>query len=53
VLVAFWLEGKPLDKLTALIQAGLVRPPTSKVRQRQVPLISAGSDGELVAEQRQ
>ena len=41
------------DKLAALIEAGLVRPPTSKVRQRPVPLISAGSVSELVAEQRQ
>ena len=40
------------DKLTALIEAGLVRPPTSKVRQRPVPLRSDGSVNELVAEQR-
>ena len=41
------------DKLTALIEAGLVRPPTSRVRQRPVPLHSSGSVSELVAEQRQ
>lgn len=41
------------DKLTALIEAGLVRPPTSKVRQRPVPLRASGSVSELVAEQRQ
>jgi prevent-host-death family protein len=41
------------DKLTALIDAGLVRPPTSKVRQRPVPLHSSRSVSELVAEQRQ
>jgi prevent-host-death family protein len=41
------------DKLAALIEAGVVRPPTSKVRQRPVPLPSAGSVSELVAEQRQ
>jgi prevent-host-death family protein len=41
------------DKLAALIEAGLVRPPTSKVRQRPVPLTAAGSVSELVAEQRQ
>jgi prevent-host-death family protein len=40
------------DKLAALIEAGLVRPPTSKVRQRPVPLASDGSVSELVAEQR-
>jgi prevent-host-death family protein len=40
------------DKLAALIDAGLIRPPTSKVRQRPVPLVSAGSVSELVAEQR-
>lgn len=41
------------DKLAALIEAGLVRPPTSKVRQRPVPLRSSGSVSDLVAEQRQ
>jgi prevent-host-death family protein len=40
------------DKLAALIEAGLVRPPTSKVRERPVPLASDGSVSELVAEQR-
>lgn len=40
------------DKLAALVEAGLVRPPTSKVRQRPVPLRSEGSVSELVAEQR-
>ena len=40
------------DKLAALIEAGLVRPPASKVRQRPVPLTSDGSVSELVAEQR-
>ena len=41
------------DKLATLIEAGLVRPPTSKERQRPVPLRSDGSVSELVAEQRQ
>ncbi len=40
------------DKLATLIEIGLVRPPTSKVRQRPVPLESDGSVSELVAEQR-
>ena len=40
------------DKLSALIVAGLVRPPTSKVRERPAPLASSGSVSELVAEQR-
>jgi prevent-host-death family protein len=40
------------DKLAALVEAGLVRPPTSKVRRRPVPLKSDGSVSELVAEQR-
>lgn len=40
------------DKLAALIEAGLVRPPVAKVRQRPVPLGSNGSVSELVAEQR-
>jgi prevent-host-death family protein len=40
------------DKLAALVEAGLVRPPTSKVRRRPVPLKSEGSVSELVAEQR-
>ena len=41
------------DKLAAMIEAGLVRPPSAKVRQRPVPLTSTGSVSELVAEQRQ
>ncbi len=41
------------DKLAELIAAGLVRPPTSKARQRPAPLPSDGSVSELVAEQRQ
>jgi prevent-host-death family protein len=41
------------DKLAGLIEASLVRPPTSKVRRRPVPLSSRGSVSELVAEQRQ
>jgi prevent-host-death family protein len=40
------------DKLSTLIAAGLVRPPTSKVRQRPVPLPSSGPVSELVGEQR-
>ena len=40
------------DKLAALIEAGVVRPPTSKVRQRPAPLGSRGSVSELVDEQR-
>ena len=47
------IAGESTDKLTALIEAGLVRPPTSKVRQRPMPLHSSGSVSELVAEQRQ
>lgn len=41
------------DKLAAMIEAGLVRPPVAKARQRPVPLKSNGSVSELVAEQRQ
>ena len=41
------------DKLAAMIEAGLVRPPAAKVRQRPVPLTSIGLVSELVAEQRQ
>jgi prevent-host-death family protein len=41
------------DRLAALIAAGVVRPPISKVRRRPVPLVSSGSVSELVAEQRQ
>jgi len=41
-----------LDKLAVLIDAGLVRPPTSKVRQRPAPITSRGSVSDLVAEQR-
>jgi prevent-host-death family protein len=41
------------NKLAALITAGLVRPPTSKVRRRPVPLESVGSVSELVSEQRE
>ncbi len=44
---------EPTDKLGALIKAGLVRPPTSKIRRRPVPLRASGSVSELVAEQRQ
>lgn len=40
------------DKMEALIEAGLVRPPTSTVRRRPEPLPSKGSVSELVAEQR-
>lgn len=47
------MADEPNDKLAALIEAGLVRPPTSKVRQRPVPLRSSGSVSDLVAEQRQ
>ena len=47
------MADQPNDKLAALIEAGLVRPPTSKVRQRPVPLRSSGSVSDLVAEQRQ
>jgi prevent-host-death family protein len=46
------IADEPTDKLAALIDAGLVRPPTSKVRQRPVPLRASGSVSELVAEQR-
>ena len=31
------------DKLAAMIEAGLVRPPAARVRQRPVPLTSTGS----------
>jgi prevent-host-death family protein len=47
------MADEPNDKLAALIEAGLVRPPTSKVRQRPVPLRTSGSVSDLVAEQRQ
>lgn len=40
------------DRLAVLIEDGLVRPPTSKVRRRPVPLSSDASVSELVAEQR-
>lgn len=40
------------DKLTALIDAGVVKPPVSKVRRRPVPLKASGSVSDLVAEQR-
>ncbi len=40
------------DRLARLIDAGLVRPPASRVRQRPVPLDAGGSVSELVAEQR-
>ena len=46
------MEAVTGDKLTALIESGLVRPPVAKVRQRPVPLGSKGSVSELVAEQR-
>ena len=46
------IDDVPGDKLAGLIEAGLVRPPTSKVRQRPVPLSADGSVSELVAEQR-
>jgi prevent-host-death family protein len=41
------------DRLAALIAAGVVRPPTSRVRRRPVPLASSSPVSELVAEQRQ
>jgi len=47
------IDDVPRDKLAALIEAGLVRPPTSKARRRPVPLSADGSVSELVAEQRQ
>ena len=47
------MDGVMGDKLAAMIEAGLVRPPSAKVRQRPVPLASTGSVSELVAEQRQ
>jgi prevent-host-death family protein len=47
------IDEESTDKLEALIEAGLVRPPTSKVRQRPLPLHASGSVSELVAEQRQ
>jgi len=40
------------DKLEALIDAGLVRRPTSTVRRRPVPLQADGPVSELVAQQR-
>lgn len=46
------IDDVPRDKLAAMIEAGLVRPPTSKVRQRPAALRSDGSVSELVAEQR-
>jgi len=47
------IADEPTDKLVALIAAGLVRPPTAKVRQRPVPVPATGSVSDLVAEQRQ
>ena len=47
------IADEPTDKLVALIAAGLVRPPTSRVRQRPVPVHATGSVSDLVAEQRQ
>ncbi len=47
------IDDEPRDKLAVLIEAGLVRPPTSKVRQRPAPLSAEGSVSELVAEHRQ
>jgi prevent-host-death family protein len=47
------IADEPNDRLAALIEAGLVQPPTSRVRQRPVPLRASGSVSELVAEQRQ
>ena len=41
-----------VDRLAAMVEAGLVRPPTSKVRHRPTPLTADGSVSELVAEQR-
>jgi prevent-host-death family protein len=46
------IDARGEDKLAALIEAGLVRPPTSKARRRPVPRKSEGSVSELVAEQR-
>ena len=40
------------DKLAALIEDGLVRPPTSMIRQRPIPLKTDRPVSELVAEQR-
>ena len=45
-------DGAEQDRLASLIQSGLVRPPTSKARQRPTLLKSAGPVSELVAEQR-
>jgi len=46
------IDGLAGDKLASLVAAGLVRPPTSKARQRPAPLRSVSSVSELVAEQR-
>lgn len=40
------------DRLAALVEAGLVRPPTSRVRRRPVPIKAKGTVSDLVAEQR-
>lgn len=41
------------NRLEALVEAGLVRAPSSKERRRPVPLAASGSVSDLVAEQRQ
>lgn len=46
------IDAAGADRLAALVEAGLVRPPTSRVRRRPAPLKSDGSVSELVAEQR-
>ncbi len=56
-------RGRPVARLTAigadvenrlqtLVDAGVVRPPASKVRQRPVPLPASGTVSDLVAQQR-
>lgn len=47
------IDNRSTDTLASLIEAGLVRPPTSKSRRRPVPLRSTGSVSDLVTEQRQ
>lgn len=47
------IDTAPTDRLTALIEAGLVQPPTATARRRPAPLRASGSVSELVAEQRQ
>lgn len=43
---------RPVDTLASLIDAGVVRPPTSKQRRRPAPQPASAPVSDLVAEQR-